>query len=266
MTYSPTDLITAQKYICSKTGLTPIEVGIKGDDNHATSGGYHIGNDGLNAIGRLSTDYSKRESSRDRPGSNAASAIDVGYFDVIINGVRINLRQFSIKFVEKCKAGDPRTADIREVIYSPDGQNVYRWDRLGIRASGDDSHLSHTHTSFFRDSEGRRSGLDNYLGLVKEILEGEDDMFTDKDRGWLAHLVDVMAAFEKGDPVMWTKDTVAAVAQLSGLVDQVNQLNTKVDAINTRLASLQSSGGLTDADRKLIADLKTAIAGLAPGV
>ena len=46
-----------------------------------------------------------------------------------------------------------RTArDLREIIYSPDGKVVRRWDRLGKRSSGDDSHLWHTHFSFFRDS------------------------------------------------------------------------------------------------------------------
>jgi hypothetical protein len=41
--------------------------------------------------------------------------------------------------VGRCKAGDPDAADIREIIYTPDGKTVQRYDRLGIRSTGDSS-------------------------------------------------------------------------------------------------------------------------------
>ena len=52
-------------------------------------------------------------------------------------------------------------ADVREIIYSPDGQRVLRWDRERGASSmprpgeADASHLTHTHVSFYRDSEHR---------------------------------------------------------------------------------------------------------------
>lgn len=167
MTDSPADLVEIQHYVQSQTGLPWASLGIK----HATpdGGGYHEGNDLLSAAGRLTTDYSKRESSRDRPGTNSASAFDLG-------GAFGRFREITMGIVHACQGGDPRARDIREVIYTPDGQTVRRWDRLGIRSSGDSSHLSHTHTSFFRDSEGRRNRADNFLGLLRELFEGIADM------------------------------------------------------------------------------------------
>ncbi|WP_037684611.1 hypothetical protein, partial [Streptomyces griseus] len=78
-----------------------------------------------------------------------------------------------------CTAGAPDTRDIREIIYSPDGQTVKRWDRLGKRSTGDSSHLWHTHFSFFRDSI--KAGRDltplfrRYLTSIG-LIEGEDIM------------------------------------------------------------------------------------------
>jgi hypothetical protein len=69
--------------------------------------------------------------------------------------------------VGQCKAGAPDTRDIREVIYSPDGVTVKRWDRLGKRSSGDDSHRDHTHISYHRDAEGR-----DKVSLFKRFFEG----------------------------------------------------------------------------------------------
>jgi hypothetical protein len=52
------------------------------------------------------------------------------------------------------------TRDIREVIFSADGLKVSRWESLDNKihtgpGQGDDSHLFHTHVSFYRDSEAR---------------------------------------------------------------------------------------------------------------
>jgi hypothetical protein len=71
------------------------------------------------------------------------------------------LRTFSRWFVGRCRANAPGTSDVREFIYSPDGRTVYRWDReRGIKSTprtgeANDSHLSHSHISFYRDSERR---------------------------------------------------------------------------------------------------------------
>ena len=156
--------------------LEPAEVGIVGDPNHR--GGYHCGSDR-----GVTNDYSVVESTRDRSGLTLyASALDVGTFSVRSGGGTHNLRTFSTWMVAQCVANAADTRDIREVIYSPDGRTVRRWDRLGRRTSGDSSHLYHTHFSFFRDST--KAGRDltplfrRYLTAIGMIATAkpEDDM------------------------------------------------------------------------------------------
>ncbi|BEL07816.1 hypothetical protein Q0Z83_060070 [Actinoplanes sichuanensis] len=161
-TYAPDSLQAARRLLLAHLpGLTSLEVGIVGDTAHADGGdSYHLGKGQIrdrNGRDRYSVD----ESSRDRNGlSNAASALDIGTFAVAIGGKRHDLRTFSVWLVAQCKANTADTRDIREVIYSPDGSTVKRWDRLGIRSSGDSSHTFHTHISYFRDSESRdKTGL-----------------------------------------------------------------------------------------------------------
>ncbi|MEU4640820.1 hypothetical protein [Micromonospora sp. NPDC023814] len=156
MTTAPESLLAARRLLLEhldvNKGLTraadldPAEVGIVGDPAHR--GGYHCGRDRLDA-----DDYSVRESARDRNGLTLdASALDVGDFSISVRGKRHTLASFSMWLVAQCKAGTPDSRDIREVIYSPDGRVVRRWDRLGKRTSGDSSHRWHTHISFHRDA------------------------------------------------------------------------------------------------------------------
>jgi len=157
MTYAPAALKAAQVYLRERTSLPWVSLGIVGDADHR--GGYHQGEPNVPA-----SDYSRDESTRDENGlSGAASALDIGDFP--------RLRELSLWIVAQCKAGAPDTRDIREVIYTPDGRTVARWDRLGIRSSGDSSHLSHTHISYHRDSEAR-----DKVGLFRRFFEGDDDM------------------------------------------------------------------------------------------
>lgn len=158
-------------------GLHPLAVGIVGDAAHR--GGYHTGKDRVRE-----QDYSVVESSRDRTGLTLdASALDIGTFSYRGH----NLRTFSVWLVRECEAGAPDTRDIREVIYSPDGRTVKRWDRLRKRTSGDDSHLTHTHISVFRDAtrNGRslRAVLTRYLRTIG-LIEGNIFMsLTDAEQG-----------------------------------------------------------------------------------
>lgn len=166
MTYNPDDLYAIHIYIRHMTGLPADAVGVVGDTSHRSSGGYHVGNDTLSNIGKKDSDYSKRESGRDRPGTNAASAIDLG-------SAFPRWMEFNNAFLSSLKSGDGRLADVREFIYTLDGKNVRRWDRLGIRSTGDSSHLSHSHISMFRNSEGRRAREDNLMGWFEEFFEGK---------------------------------------------------------------------------------------------
>ncbi|MFF0469324.1 hypothetical protein ACFYPX_18070 [Micromonospora zamorensis] len=129
--------------------LDPVEVGVVGDTAHQQQGdSYHLGKPQQRTTG-----YSVTESPRDKAGlSDLASALDIGEFRVDAGGRTYDLRHFSAWCVAQCVANAPDTRDIREIIFSPDGTTVKRWDRLGKRSSGDSSHRWHTHISFFRDA------------------------------------------------------------------------------------------------------------------
>lgn len=143
--------------------LDPIEAGIVGNAEHR--GGYHCGRDRLEP----DDDYSVVESNRDRGGlSYAASAVDWGWWQTVVHGKTHNLRTYSLWLVEQCNKGTSDSQHIREVIYSPDGKVVKRWDRLRKRSSGDSSHLYHTHESHFRDTE-KHDKLPLYRRYLEEI-------------------------------------------------------------------------------------------------
>lgn len=172
MTSAPQSLKDARQFLLDTfdmhpgnvaADLDPDEVGIVGDPAHR--GGYHCGKDRT-----VSGDYSVIESSRDRNGlTDYASALDVGQFThTFPSGVVASLQHLSNWLVQQCTAGAPDTQDIREIIYSPNGQIVRRWDRLGKRATGDSSHLVHTHISEFRDAG--RAGRRNLLALLQRYV------------------------------------------------------------------------------------------------
>jgi hypothetical protein len=178
MSFAPASLSAARKVYMdclARAGfaIAPSSVGIVGDESHAKAGNsYHLGEDALRA-----DSYTIVESSRDRNGlSNAASAIDFGKFTIVVDGKTHNLRTFSLWVVGECEAGAPDTADIREVIYSPDGKVVKRWDRLKKRTTGDSSHLEHTHVSRFRDAENspKLTALITRYFTEIGVLEDED--------------------------------------------------------------------------------------------
>jgi len=150
MTFAPPTLLELAQFWTDHGG---VNLGIVGDADHAAKGySYHLGKDQL-----VDGAYSAK-TARDRAGlSNAASAIDLGR----LGGTLAGLAAFSRWLVQQGRANAPGTSDIREVIYTPDGQVVLRWDRERGYASeprageADDSHLTHTHVSFYRDAELR---------------------------------------------------------------------------------------------------------------
>lgn len=192
MTFAPASILAARSLI--RTVLPEIQLaslGIVGDDNHAQTGSsYHLGKSALRP-----DSYTITESSRDRNGlSEAASALDFGWWTRSVAGKTHNLRSFSVWLVAQCKAETADTRDIREVIYSPDGSTVRRWDRLGIRSTGDDTHLTHTHVSWFRDSEVRdKTGVFRRyfteIGLIEgDLVTTQAEFNTLMDSWWSARL------------------------------------------------------------------------------
>lgn len=163
MTTAPSNLLDVRSLLESHLHLPAVSLGITGDPAH--HGGYHCGSDRV-----VTNDYSVVESSRDRSGLTIhASALDVGWWELRVAGRTHNLCTFSTWCVTQCAHGAADTHDIREIIYTPDGHTVKRWDRLGKRTSGDSSHLSHTHFSYFRDAT--KAGRDLRPLFVRYLTE-----------------------------------------------------------------------------------------------
>jgi len=157
MSYAPKSISNAMAVWTSNGG---VNLGVVGNTGHTV--GYHLGKDRIydgSGPGIGDSDYSIKLA-RDKAGlTNAAAAADLGR----LNGSLGQLQSFSKWLVGRCKANAPGTSDIREVIYSPDGTAVKRWDNNAKvlytggdgTGQGDNSHRTHTHISFFRDSEAR---------------------------------------------------------------------------------------------------------------
>lgn len=242
MTFAPADLLGVRNWIHAATGLPLAELGIVGDAAHAASGGYHEGRDDLVRVlgtdlrrsdGRY--DYSVRQA-RDRTAlTNAASALDVGNWP--------GLRAFSTALVAACRAGDPRGACVREVIYSDDGAHVRHWDAIGEQSGGDDSHLWHTHISFWRDTEGRRSG---FLSLVQQIINGGGDV-SEVEQWNAANGVACVASMLPS--IAEKTATGGTTSRENVLAKTLTRIEGKVD---TALTKINALGAVTGADPEVL--------------
>lgn len=167
MTYAPATISQVATLYQDQGGVT---LGIVGSwTTHCR--GYHLGKDRLFANGTTScackpgglckpgpgwNDYSVK-TARDKAGlTNAAAGLDLGR----LNGALGPLWTFSMWLAKECMAGKPDTKDIREVIFwDPAKGKVVGWSALApdrlIDNYGDLSHKTHTHISWYRDSEGR---------------------------------------------------------------------------------------------------------------
>lgn len=239
MTTAPANLLAVRRLLLDTIkGLDPAAVGIVGDPAHR--GGYHCGSDRV-----VTNDYSVVESPRDSGGLTLyASGLDVGTFSVRSGGATHNLQTFSTWCVAQCRANTPDSRDLREIIYSPDGKVVRRWDRLGKRTSGDDSHLWHTHFSFFRDST--KAGRDQ-TPLFRRYLTGigllEDTDMTPEEHAWLETVHKNLTVLDGRNPVgqIYTRmamgedhtnpDFVVTHPTLKSLGAQLTSLQTALTAL-----------------------------------
>lgn len=156
-------------------GITAAEFGIAGGPSHVLTGtSYHLGRSDLK-MGR--NPYSVR-TQRDLNGlSDAASAFD------ITNAIGAELlARLSIWLVTQCRTRAADTLDIREIIYSPDGNAVLTWDReRGVTSfampRGSLSHRTHTHISFYRDSENnnRHAVFERFFAEESSVAINETD-------------------------------------------------------------------------------------------
>lgn len=277
VTTVPPELAKARRIFLDKIpNMDPLSMGIKGDGDHTKTGSsYHLGEDELRP-----DSYSIVESSRDRNGlDNDASAMDIGEFSIKgADGKTHTLRTFSVWLVGECERGAADTRDIREVIYSPDGKVVKRWDQLKIRSTGPSSHLIHTHVSKFRDASGA-----TFVALfTRYFAEIEDDMaLSDDDKKWLqgeiAKAAKPVWTFDPGNDTTgelnggvpkpgWTKAgdnaTVNPAWALSRAIvgtDVAYQIRDRVDQANTTLAKILTNVLGDDAEaQQVIAEVKAA--------
>lgn len=245
MSYAPATLQAARSFYITTVraagyDIDPLSVGIVGDDSHAKSGtGYHLGKDALK-----SDAYSIVESSRDRNGlTDAAAALDLGWFSIVVHGKTCNLRSFSAWLVKQCQNDEPDVRFIREVIYSLDGQTVKRWDRLGRRTTGDSSHLTHTHESHFRDTEGqdKTAHLRRYF---TEIGFLEDDMaLTEAD-------AELVASKVWGRPLGTNGSAGGQVQTIFGRTGSTT--NNQIPALAAAVASVLTNVEADDGDREAL--------------
>jgi len=219
--YAPNMILEVREYLKPITGLDNFGLGIV---NSETDASYHHGWSQRDTDG---TDYSWDESARDwSHKTNAARALDIGMFD--------QLRELSAWLVEECKKGASDTLDIREIIYSPDGITVKRWDRLGIRTSGDSSHKTHTHISWFADAENNRK-----VGLFQRFCEGDD--MEQREKWIVANSYQVLyEQTHEHDPIQWITDLdTGKFIELPNLpLQRAKRVESKLDKVLAKLDAL----------------------------
>jgi hypothetical protein len=208
MTFAPPSLLAVRRVLRGEDAdLSDDEVGIVGGPSHVAAGtSYHLGKDQL-VMSR--NPYSAR-TARDKAGlSNAASGLD-------IDDDLDELRELSVWLVRQCRADTPDTRDIREIIYSPDGVTVLRWDReRGVTSQpfpdSDLSHRTHTHVSWYRDSE-----LNDRAAPFRRFFEGDDDM-NEAQAQELHNLHETV----KWEIRNWTAGTLQAVGRMEKVLAAV---------------------------------------------
>jgi hypothetical protein len=224
VTFAPQSLLACRHVFKARfPQISDGDLGIVGGPSHVLTGtSYHLGADQLK-IGR--DPYSAR-TARDKAGlSNAASAFDLT--DQI--GASL-LRLLSTWTVGQCRAKAGDTLDIREIIFSPDGNAVLTWDReRGVTSfplqRGDSSHRVHTHFSWYRDSENR-----NRHAVFERFFEEG-----------LAHMAEFTQ--EQIDSIYFTlvqADGWAIHARAAALQQAAGRMEPKLNAVESTLAAVQA--------------------------
>lgn len=199
MSFNPATIVALAAFYKTQGGLN---AGIVGSTT-THCGGYHLGSDRIFANGTtacacvkdgvcragLGTEDYSVQTARDKAGlSKAAAAIDLGS----IHGTLPPLRKLTAFLVAQCRADAPDARDVRELIGSLDGSAMFEWLRErdgsgpGVPFTKDPSHRTHTHVSYYRDSETR-----DKTPLIRRFFEGGEHVKNITDLAPM--LVDVAA-------------------------------------------------------------------------
>jgi hypothetical protein len=223
VTYAPDSILAVRHEFQRHTNLDNNALGIVRAERDTS---YHVGKSWLKP-----GSYSVDESPRDRRPTEASSAIDIGYFEVVgSDGKTYTLYDYNRWLVHECASGAADTLDIREVIYTLDGETVKRWDRLKKRTGGDSSHRWHTHKSWFRDSESRNHVAVTQRWFRDVVFKGADMEWTDKP--WRS--ADPISV---ADAIQQASNANEALREVRALRTEVAGLEAKVDEIKALLTA-----------------------------
>lgn len=237
MTYAPRRLLNLRSYLQDHTGLPAVSLGIIGSqDHHATGTSYHIGWSSLR-----SGAYSRKHPRDTKLRTDAASATDTGWFS---RGGKtlVGLTRWA---VAEARAG--RRPDTRELIGPWSDGRAYRWAAEGgwkaqLRSRGD-SHESHLHESWYRDSEvGDKIRF--YRGYfeeddvsAEEVWDHEDphlDLKTGEILRYILNAVRPDRAQTEGARVGLAQDLDGVVARQEAILAAVTGQDT-VEAVREEL-------------------------------
>lgn len=220
MTYAPQPLLDARAYLAQRTGLPWVSLGIVGSAGHHAAGtSYHIGWSDLETWA-----YSRQHPRDTKLRTEAASALDIGQWSVD------GLVALTAYLVREARAG--RLPDVREIIGPAADGRAYRWAAEDgwtprQRAHGD-SHETHTHLSYYRDSE-HRSKVEPF-----RVFFEEDEMAWDEQiehRPWVSRLWPV---YEGGSSAGSTLSAALGFARLSA--DRGEELLARLAGIEAAVA------------------------------
>lgn len=208
MTTAPKSLLDARAYLRKPTGLPDVALGIVGSQGHKRVGtSYHLGADDLDPNA-----YSNR-TERDRAGlSNAASALDIGWFEDII--------ELTVWLMVQAKTGN--APDIREIIGPTLNGRAVRWDDLSgwrpqFRSEGD-SHEWHLHISYYRDAE-KRDKVKLFRRFFDQVRPGSS---APRQPHWTERAVNRLPLLQQGSKG-------PHVRTLQGLLHARGHRNSKID-------------------------------------
>lgn len=253
------------------TGLGATEAGSLPDNAHLANGGYHVGVEDIQRVGRYNTDYSTRQA-RDRlDGTNWSSGFDIG--DDWPRGGRAAWLRWNNMLLNGLINRDPALTAIRAINVSRDGVERKRYD-TNNRSQGlinsTDGVTYHTHGESWRDQIGT-AALDRAFRRIEQMADaavrnvplggaesGDEDMswgtdsLTQGSAGYAGQQHDTALAFAWQAATEAKANTDKLLAEAVG--DKARD-EASLAAINGLVALITAGGGDVDS-APIIAEIR----------